>query len=91
MISRVVEHGSRSLTVVAEDDYYKYYADSIVAYTFMLSMIFLISGQRLFLYIYVGEYKMTQKKGKAFVDKIFHLFTDRFSFYIYLQIVILLS
>ena len=31
--------GSRSLTVVAEDDYYKYYADSIVAYTFMLSMI----------------------------------------------------
>ena len=31
--------GSGSLTVVAEDDYYKYYADSIVAYTFMLSMI----------------------------------------------------
>ena len=31
--------GSRSLTVVAEDDYYKYYADSIVAYTFILSMI----------------------------------------------------
>ena len=31
--------GSRSLTVVAEDDYYKYYADSIVVYTFMLSMI----------------------------------------------------
>ena len=31
--------GSRSLTVVGEDDYYKYYADSIVAYTFMLSMI----------------------------------------------------
>ena len=31
--------GSRSLTVVAEDDYYEYYADSIVAYTFMLSMI----------------------------------------------------
>ena len=28
-----------SLTVIAEDDYYKYFADSIVAYTFMLSMI----------------------------------------------------
>ena len=31
--------GSSSLTVIAEDDYYKYFADSIVAYTFMLSMI----------------------------------------------------
>ena len=30
---------SSSLTVIAEDDYYKYFADSIVAYTFMLSMI----------------------------------------------------
>ena len=26
-------------TVIAEDDYYKFYADSIVAFTFMLSMI----------------------------------------------------
>ena len=31
--------GSRALTVIAEDDYYKYYADSIVAFTFMMSMI----------------------------------------------------
>ena len=31
--------GSRTLTVIAEDDYYKYYADSIVAFTFMMSMI----------------------------------------------------
>ena len=31
--------GSSSLTVIGEDDYYKYFADSIVAYTFMLSMI----------------------------------------------------
>ena len=30
--------GSSSLTVIAEDDYYKYFADSIVAYTFTLSI-----------------------------------------------------
>ena len=31
--------GSSSLTVIAEYNYYKYFADSIVAYTFMLFMI----------------------------------------------------
>ena len=36
---RIQAHGSSSLTVIAEGDFYKYFADSIVAYTFMLSMI----------------------------------------------------
>ena len=31
--------GSRTLTVIAEDDYYKYYGDSIVTFIFMMSMI----------------------------------------------------
>ena len=37
--STIKVDGSSSLTVIAEDDYNKYFADSIVAYTFMLSMI----------------------------------------------------
>ena len=31
--------GTRALTVIAEDDCYKFYADSIVAFTFTMSMI----------------------------------------------------
>ena len=31
--------GTRAITVIAEDDCYKFYADSIVAFTFMMSMI----------------------------------------------------
>ena len=31
--------GSRALTVIAEDDCYKFYAESIAAFTFMMSMI----------------------------------------------------
>ena len=31
---------SRTLTVIAEDDYYKYYADSKFAFTFMISMVY---------------------------------------------------
>ena len=31
--------GTREVTVIAEDDCYKFYADSIVAFTFMMSMI----------------------------------------------------
>ena len=31
--------GTRALTVIAEDDCYKFYTDSIVAFTFMMSMI----------------------------------------------------
>ena len=31
--------GPRTLTVIAKDNYYKYSADSIVAFTFMMSMI----------------------------------------------------
>ena len=33
------EDGTRALTVIAEDNCYKFYADSIVAFTFMMSMI----------------------------------------------------
>ena len=31
--------GTRALTVIADDYFYKFYADSIVAFTFMMSMI----------------------------------------------------
>ena len=39
IITTIDAEGSKSYTVIAEDDYYKFYADSIVAFTFMLSMI----------------------------------------------------
>ena len=39
IITTIKADGSRTFTVIAEDDYHKYYADSILAFTFMLSMI----------------------------------------------------
>ena len=39
IITTIDAEGSKVYTVIAEDDYYKFYADSIVAFTFMLSMI----------------------------------------------------
>ena len=39
IIPTIDAEGSKVYTVIAEDDYYKFYADSIVAFTFMLSMI----------------------------------------------------
>ena len=38
-ITTIDAEGSKLYTVIAEDDYYKFYADSIAAFTFMLSMI----------------------------------------------------
>ena len=39
IITTIDAEGSKLYTVIAEDDYYKFHADSIVAFTFMLSMI----------------------------------------------------
>ena len=39
IITTIDAEGSKVYTVIAEDDYYKFHADSIVAFTFMLSMI----------------------------------------------------
>ena len=39
IIATIEADGSKSYTVIAEDDYYKFYAESIMVFTFMLSMI----------------------------------------------------